>query len=103
MSQLSFAEAEYAAKMRTTRREAFLQQMDRLVPWPELEARNAPRHAKGNQGRPPYPLSVMLRVHCLQLFYNRSDPALEDARYEVESMRRFAGGSSIGYRTRPRS
>lgn len=42
-------------------------------------------------GRPPYPLSVMLRVHCLQLFYNLSDPALEDSLYEIESMRRFAG------------
>lgn len=91
MGQLSFAEAEYAAKKRTTRREAFLQQMDSLIPWCELEARIAPHYAKGTQGRPPYPLSVMLRVHCLQLFYNLSDPALEDALYEVESMRRFAG------------
>ena len=33
----------------------------------------------------------MLRVHCMQLFYNLSDPAMEDALYEIESMRRFAG------------
>lgn len=33
----------------------------------------------------------MLRVHCLQLFYNLSDPGMEDALYEIESMRRFAG------------
>ena len=33
----------------------------------------------------------MLRVHCLQLFYNLSDPALEDSLEEIESMRRFAG------------
>ena len=65
--------------------------MDGLIPWSELEARIAPHYAQGSQGRPPYPLSVMLRVHCLQLFYNLSDPALEDALYEVESMRRFAG------------
>jgi len=39
----------------------------------------------------PYPLSVMLRVYCLQLFYNLSDPALEDSLYEIESMRCFAG------------
>lgn len=42
----------------------------------------------GPQGvRPPY----LLPVHCLQLFYNLSDSALEGALYEVESMRRFAG------------
>ena len=33
----------------------------------------------------------MLRVHCMQLFYNLSDPAMEDALYEIESMRHFAG------------
>ena len=33
----------------------------------------------------------MLRIHCLQLFYNVSDPAMEDALYEIDSMRRFAG------------
>ena len=38
-----------------------------------------------------YPLGVMLRVHCVQLFYNLSDPGMEDLPYEVESVRRFAG------------
>lgn len=48
-------------------------------------------HPKGQNGRPPYPLPAMLRVHCMQLFYNLSDPAMEDALYEIESMRHFAG------------
>ena len=34
---------------------------------------------------------TMLRVHCVQLFYNLSDPGMEDLLYEVESVRRFAG------------
>lgn len=38
----------------------------------------------------------MLRVHAMQLFYNLSDPAMEDALYEIESMRRFAGLSLTG-------
>ena len=33
----------------------------------------------------------MLRVHCMQLFYNLSVPAMEDALYQIESMRQFAG------------
>ena len=33
----------------------------------------------------------MLRVHCLQLCYNLSDPTLEDLLYEAESVRRFCG------------
>ena len=91
MSQLTFAEAEYQNKKRKTRREIFLEKMDAIIPWKRLENRAAKHYPKGEIGRPPYPLSVMLRVHCLQLFYNLSDPALEDSLYEIESMRRFAG------------
>ena len=28
----------------------------------------------------------MLRIHCVQLFYNLSDPGMEDMLYEVESV-----------------
>ena len=47
--------------------------------------------AKAGRGRRPYALSAMLRVHCVQLFYNQSDPGMEDMLYEVEPVRRFAG------------
>ena len=65
--------------------------MDRLIPWELLEARIEPFHPKPGRGRRPYPLSTMLRVHCVQLFYDLSDPGMEDLLYEVESVRRFAG------------
>ena len=48
-------------------------------------------YPKGQNGQPPYPLPSKLRYHCMQLFYNLSDPAMEGALYEVESMRCFAG------------
>lgn len=91
MNQLSFSEAEYNLKKRKTRREKFLEQMDGLIPWKRLEKKIARYYPKPGNGRRPYSLRVMLRVHCLQLFYNLSDPAMEDALYEIESMRRFAG------------
>lgn len=93
MSQLTFAEAEYGIKKHKTRRELFLDRMEGLIPWKRLEKKIGRYYAKvgSSGGRPPYPLPVMLRVHCLQLFYNLSDPAMEDALYEIESMRRFAG------------
>jgi IS5 family transposase len=91
MDQISFSEAEYNQKRRKTRREKFLEQMDQLIPWKRLEKKIRPYYPKHGQGRQPYPLSTMLRVHCMQLFYNLSDPAMEDALYEIESMRRFAG------------
>lgn len=96
MDQLSFSEAEYNAKKRKTRRELFLEQMDKLVPWKNLEKKIQKFYPKSGSGRQPYALSIMLRVHCMQLFYNLSDPAMEDALYEIESMRRFAGLSLTG-------
>ena len=50
-----------------------------------------PFYPKPGKGRRPYPLPVMLRVHCVQLFYNLSDPGMEDLLYEAESVRRFVG------------
>jgi IS5 family transposase len=91
MEQATFSELEYDNKKRKTRREKFLERMDSLIPWSKLEKKIRRHYPKRGRGRPPYPLSVMLRVHCVQLFYNLSDPAMEDMLYEVESVRRFVG------------
>ena len=40
-------------------------------------------------------MSAMLRIHCVQLFYNLSDPGMEDMLYEVELVRRFVGLRTI--------
>ena len=90
MEQASFAELEHDSKKRRTRRELFLEKMDGLIPWERLESRIEPFYPKAGRGRRPYPLGSMLRVHCVQLFYNLSDPGTEDLLYEVESVRRFA-------------
>ncbi len=89
--QPTFADLDYACKKRKTRREVFLERMDRLIPWGQLEERIRPHYPTAGRGRRPYPLSTMLRVHCVQLFYNLSDPGMEDLLYEVESVRRFVG------------
>ncbi len=90
-SQSTSAELEYAAKKRKTRRERFLERMDGLIPWRELEEAIRPHCPKAGRGRRPCALSSMLRVHCVQLFHDLSDPGTEDMLYEVESVRRFAG------------
>ena len=91
MGQATFADLEYVSKKRVTRREKFLARMDGLIPWERLEGRIRPFYPKEGRGRRPYALSVMLRVHCVQLFYNLSDPGMEDLLHEVESVRRFVG------------
>ena len=91
MDQITFSEIEHDQKKRKTRREKFLDRMDALIPWNALERRIRRHYPKAGRGRHPYPLSVMLRIHCVQLFYNLSDPAMEDMLYEIESVRRFVG------------
>ena len=91
MDQPTFAELEFRGKKRKTRRELFLERMDGLIPWERLEERIRPVYPKAGKGRQPYPLAVMLRIHCVQLFYNLSDPGMEDLLYEAESVRRFVG------------
>lgn len=94
--QLSFADSEFNNKRRQTRKEKFLGRMEKLIPWQRLESVIAPHYPKAGNGRRPYPLSTMLRIHCMQQWYSMSDPAMEDALYEIASMRLFAGLSLDG-------
>lgn len=91
MSQMSFADAEYAGKRKKTRREVFLQEMDQVIPWVALVKLIEPFYPVAGQGRRPYPLESMLRVHLMQNFFTLSDPAMEEALYDSASMRQFAG------------
>jgi len=78
---------------KTTRRAQFLSDMDRIVPWRELAAVIEPVYPKVSEqgGRPPLPLERMLRVYFLQIWFNLSDPAVEEALYDSAAMRAFAG------------
>jgi len=77
-----------------TRKEIFLEEMNVVVPWSELVALIQP-HARGAHqalgGRPPFALETMLRIHCLQLWWSLSDPAMEEELHERPLYRRVAG------------
>ena len=89
--QLSFATLDYAGKKKRTKRDVFLAEMAAAVPWSVLEAVIAPHYPKqGPQGgRRAFPIAVMLRIYCLQQWYNLSDPGAEEALYDIQSMRAF--------------
>jgi IS5 family transposase len=93
MSQLSFSDVEYGVKRKKTKREIFLAEMDSVVPWDLMIKLIEPMYPKSAVGRPAYGLPSMLRVYCMQQWYGLSDPAMEEALYEIASMRRFAGFS----------
>jgi len=91
MSQISFSDAEYASKRKKTRREVFLEEMEQVVPWKALLKVIEPFYPVAGRGRRPYPLETMLRVHLMQNWFALSDPAMEEALYEIASLRAFAG------------
>ena len=88
--QSSFAQAEFADKKKTTRREKFLARMEEVIPWAKLLAVIEPHYPKGERGRPPIGLERMLRVYFLQQWYALADEALEDALYDSQALQHFA-------------
>src|SRR5258708_632315 len=91
LSQTSFSQAEFATKKKTTRRERFLGEMERVVPWARLVALVVPHYPSGRRGRPPMDIERMLRLYFLQQWYALADEALEDAIYDSLAMRIFTG------------
>jgi IS5 family transposase len=91
--QLGFSDYEQTTAKKRTKKEKFLAEMEKVVPWQALVDLIDPHYPKTSSkgGRPPYPMESMLRIHLMQQWYSLSDPAMEDALTEVSIMRRFAG------------
>ena len=73
-------------EVKTHKRE-FLEQIDRIMPWGELEELVRPYYYAGVRGNKPYDLELMLRIHLLQNLYTLSD---EGTRNEVVDSRAFS-------------
>ena len=56
-----------------TKKKAFLEQIDRIIPWGEWIALIQPCYYKGERGNKPYDLELMLRIYMLQNLYDLSD------------------------------
>jgi IS5 family transposase len=74
-----------------TRRDEFLATMNAIVPWAQLCEVVEPHYPKGIGGRPPIGLERMLRIHCIQHWFNLADLACEEALYDSASLRGFVG------------
>ena len=93
MKQLSLGESGFERKTKRTRKREFLEEMNLVVPWAELMSLIAPHApAPGSKGgRPPFAVDTMLRIHFLQQWFNLSDPAMEEALYDMALFREFVG------------
>ena len=84
-------QAEFHRFGKKSRREQFLEEMEAAMPWAELVSLIEPHYPKGETGRPPVGLSLLLRLYFVQHWFALSDPAAEDALYDSAALRRFVG------------
>ena len=84
------ASLDLSLSVKKTRKREFLEQMDKVVPWPALIELIAPYYPEGKKGRPPFSLATMLRTHFLQQWFTLSDPGMEEAFFDVPLYREFA-------------
>ena len=90
--QTSFSELEYAAKKKQTRRDRFLSEIEAVTPWSALIATITPHYpVNDGRGRPTTPLELILRMYIAQQCFGLSDEGIEDALYDSQAIRRFAG------------
>ena len=82
--------------VRKTRKQVFLEQMDKVVPWDELVQLIAPYYSEGIKGRPPFALQTMLRIHFMQQWFNLADQAMEEAFFDTPLYREFAQLPAFG-------
>ncbi|MCB9980389.1 MAG: transposase [Rhodospirillales bacterium] len=73
MQQRSFGEVEgFRRQDKVTRRERFLDEMEQVMPWERLLGRIRPHYPVAGNGRRPYRLETMLRIHLMQQWFGYS-------------------------------
>lgn len=88
-NQMTLSDIEYGNRKRKTRREEFLEMMDKIIPWKAFKEMIEPYYPKGERGRPPIGIETMLRMYFLQCWFSLSDELTEDSIYDNYSMRSF--------------
>jgi len=91
MGQTSLSYYEYSNRKKRTKRDEFLEIMDEIIPWDEWVEIILPFCCKGQRGRPPKGVKVMLRMYLLQCWFHLTDEGVEDAIYDSYAFRKFMG------------
>ena len=73
--QISMSFLHDELKEVSTHKKEFLERIERIMPWDELEKLVRPYYYEGKYGNKPYDLELMLRIHLLQNLYDLSDMA----------------------------
>lgn len=85
--QMSMSFLHDELKEVSTHKKEFLERIERIMPWGEMEKLIRPYYYEGKYGNKPYDLELMIRIHLLQNLYDLSDMG---ARNEVIDSRAFS-------------
>lgn len=91
--QLDFGSTFELSKSKKTKKERFLTEMDKAIPWSKIIALLSPHYTKpvnSKGGRPQFPLESIIRIYFLQQWYSLSDPSAEEFLYDIPIARAFA-------------
>lgn len=88
---MSFQNSRNASRYnkKQTKIDQFLQEMNKVIPWEELEKAVDKIRIKAHTWRPPIKTIVLIKMYCLQQRYDLSDPALEDKIYDSLAFQKF--------------
>ena len=89
--QMTFTDLEYENRKRKTKRDEFLEMMDKVIPWKDWVSIISPYYPSGKRGRPTKGIEKMLRMYFLQIWFNLSDEMTEDTIYDSHAMKKFMG------------
>ena len=91
MRQTTLSDAGFVKYRKMTRKERFLDDMEKIIPLAELAEAIEPFYPKPKgAGRRPVGVERMLRIHFLQHWFNLSDPTAEEALYDSRATQRNA-------------
>ena len=90
MSQISLGTSGFELSTKRTRKREFLDAMNFVVPWAELVGLIQPHAPAGKTGRPPFAVKTLLRFHFMQQWFTLSDPAMQEALYDMPLYCEFA-------------
>ena len=89
MNQLTFSDIEYSNRKKKTKREEFLDAMEKIIPWECWIDMIRPYYFNNQRGRKPIGIETMLRMYLMQIWFNLSDEGIEDSIYDSYAMRSF--------------
>lgn len=92
--QLTFSLIRDELAQTKTKKKAFLEAMERIMPIDEWVEMIRPCYYKGERGNKPYDLELMVRIYLLQNFYDLSDMAVMNEIIDSRAFSDFCGVDS---------